>query len=267
MRHDDDFRRALIAVADSEGWGTGTWDHRRGEHPDAEDLVAYGEGSLDADAADRLQEHLTTCRECAALAVELAAFPDAGDAAHAPGELEMKSAWRQLQERIRAEDGASAPAGPIPVRPPPAWRRPAVLQVAAAALMAVCLGLGAWNLRLGGRIESLTAPQPNVPVVALEAATTRNAEGGETVVERHGEFYVLLIYPALHRDVPTYSWRIVDSAGSEVLSGEGLRKKEYGDFTLRLHRDTLPAGSYAFRVFAGEGAEPVAEIPFRIGSR
>ena len=49
---------------------------RTDTHPDADELVAYHEGTLRAADAQRIQDHLVACRECAALVADLERLGD-----------------------------------------------------------------------------------------------------------------------------------------------------------------------------------------------
>lgn len=264
-----DFERALRALADDEGWGGESWDLRRGEHPPGEELCAYGEGELDGARRARLQEHLTTCAECAALVADQAVFPalPAGD--DEPGEIEVAAAWRDFRDRLAAEGvGAVTPAAAH------SWQRPAVAWAVAASLLVACLVLGIWNLRLGAHIAALTAPQPNVQLADLMPADQRSDQEQEVVkVDPRGEFYVLIAYPSnpagyRHDDgFSHYRWRIVDADGRELLSGGGLERQSLGEVTLRLHRDSLPPGEYRLSLTGVTGVgdmEPLGDQPFRI---
>lgn len=268
-----DFDRALRALADDEGWGGESWDQRRGEHPPVEELTAYGDGELEGARRWQLQEHLTTCAECAALVADQAVFPalPAGD--DEPGDFEVAAAWRDLRNRLAAE-GVAPAARAAAGRPSPSWQRPAVAWAVAATLLVACLVLGGWNLELGARIAALTAPQPNVQLADLVPEDQRSDQEQEVVeVVPRGEFYVLIAYPSGSGGSSTddvfsdYRWRIVDETGRELLSGSGLKRQGYGELTLRLHSDSLEPGGYELSLtgVTGEGDEvPLGELPFRI---
>lgn len=265
-----DFERALCALADDEGWGAETWDPRRGEHPPGEELCAYGEGELDGARRARLQEHLTTCAECAALVADQAVFPalPAGD--DEPGDFAVAAAWRDFNDRLEAE-GVRA-ATPAAARP---WQRPAVALAVAAGLLVACLVLGVWNLQLGAYVADLRVPQANLVLGDLEPADVRSDQEQEVVeVTPRGQFYGLIAYPTTPEGYSDehvfadYRWQIVDEEGQEVWSGGGLVKdRDLGIVTLRLHRDSLDAGLYWLKLTgvteAGEETS-LGDQPFRI---
>lgn len=268
-----DFERALRALADDEGWGGETWDPRRGEHPPGEELCAYGEGTLDGARRARLQEHLTTCAECADLVADQAVFPALPGGDDEPGEFEIAAAWRDFRNRLAAE-GVAPAARTAAGRRSPFWQRAAAAWAVAATLLVACLVLGGWNLQLGERIATLTAPQPNVPLADLMPADQRSDQEQEVVqVDPRGEFYVLIAYPSSpagyrHDDgFSHYRWHIVDADGRDLLSGGGLERQSLGEVTLRLHRDSLPPGEYRLSLtgVTGDGEmEPAGNQPFRI---
>ena len=109
------------------------------EHPAADKLAAYQADKLSPEENDAIQEHVASCDLCAERLLDLQRFlefvPDPSRAGVA--DLETAAEWRKLQRRIEQETEkkrffASARGG----------------YSVAAALLAVCIGLAAWNLNL-----------------------------------------------------------------------------------------------------------------------
>lgn len=264
MSETRDLHHTLRGLADDDGWGGETWDPRRGEHPPADELSAYGAGGLDGARRERLQEHLTTCAECTALVTDQALFPDLPADGDEPGDFAIAAAWRDFRGRL----DAAAVAGSRRRAP---GSRPAVPWAVAASLLVACLALGAWDLHLDRRLATLTAPQPNVVLGDLEAADERSGAQEAVEVEARGAYVLLIAYPSTppgleDADFVDYGWKILDAHGRQLLGGSGLEKQR-DFFTLLLYRDSLPAGSYEMSLTGttrdGRSAE-LGSLPFRI---
>jgi anti-sigma-K factor RskA len=127
-----------------------------------ETLASYALGALADTEAQDVARHLTTCAACRALAAELgtaaALLPLACDAVEPAPDLKGRilAAVEAEREGPRQPSGLPLPpepptarepgAGPVRPRSRPWTRTPWTL--ATAALLLVCLGLGAWNLQL-----------------------------------------------------------------------------------------------------------------------
>src|SRR5690349_24851844 len=80
---------------------------RSGEdHPASEDLVAYRAGDLTAEEDDRIQEHLTQCRDCARLLLDLAEFEQLTPPPDELGPVDARAeaSWQRLRSRLKDED-------------------------------------------------------------------------------------------------------------------------------------------------------------------
>jgi hypothetical protein len=111
------------------------------DHPSLETLLAYQEGSLPADPAEALREHLVLCEECSARLLDLdeflAAEPPEGD--EPVPDSQVAAAWERLRPRL-----PSALPRPLRRRVPLsrlAW------PLAAGLLLVVFAGRMVWQSR------------------------------------------------------------------------------------------------------------------------
>lgn len=230
-----------------------------GSHPGAEELVAYHEGRLSPADETRVQDHLLACRECAELLADLEGL---GDPDFGAGEALRDDAGQIVWEGVRKE---IAPASKVvPFRP----RAPRWLQALAAVLLLSTLGLGAWVSVLVDRVQELSSPQLNAPVLDLYPSSTR----GETslsarAVPPDARLFTVILNPAGRPAHPGYGVEIADSGGTVVWQEEGLKPNPYGSFSLTLPRSTLGDGEFRVRLLgiaAGGERETVGEYVLRI---
>ena len=121
---------------------------RGGEHPSLADLMAYRAGELAAREEDHVQEHLTQCRDCALLLLDLVEFEQFPQPPIElpPPDARTAAAWQRLRPQLGGGEVAE-PSGErsVPVeasvhelRPRPSrvpvWRRPALPWALAAGL-------------------------------------------------------------------------------------------------------------------------------------
>src|SRR3954452_24534213 len=95
-------------------------------HPEPETLAAYHDGELPEGEAQRLQDHLLACRECAALLVDLDGLADPAFGAGSLSEADQEALWGRIEGGI--QQGALAPVMPLrrpsQAPPQPRWRTP-----------------------------------------------------------------------------------------------------------------------------------------------
>ena len=80
---------------------------RSGEnHPAPDELVAYRAGDLTPEEDDRIKEHLTQCRDCARLLLDLAEFEQLTTPPEELGPVDVRSeaSWQRLRSRLREGD-------------------------------------------------------------------------------------------------------------------------------------------------------------------
>lgn len=142
-------------------------------HPGLERLLAYRDGELGEEAYEEIQEHLSLCKECTGLLLELEQFrADAAAGERGPSEEERQAAWAALRGELRQEREAQA-IGAAPVisweerrRAGPSWTVVAL----AAALALTVLGL-VFVLQQGKKLRE--SDQAHLAAVRREAEELR----------------------------------------------------------------------------------------------
>ncbi len=212
-------------------------------HPSVETWIDYYASGVSAEEGERLQRHLTRCRQCLDLVLDLDAFAEPAPPRTTAADFEQAAVWRAVK-------GAFEP-GTI------AWARrwPAAAVVAASVLFAA-IGLSAWNERstrveLESQVAELTRPRPNMVIEDLRpGARERGSSGVETTVDLSADAGTIALILNLEDDVdfPGYEIRVFDTTG-EVERVPGMELSDVGNFSLALPAGALAAGSYELRLF------------------
>lgn len=224
-------REILIAEAEAHAGG----------HPGVDALASYQEGSLEAEAEERVRDHLVGCQSCAEQLLELQQLMRPEAPREGVADLEIESAWRRFQ----------ALAGPSQASTATVARRGWV-QALAASLAVAALLLGLWSLRLKQANESLrqqlgfaSLPTVNMPVLYLDGAR-RAAAGREYRLELPGSAGRFALFFAVGGALPAdeYEVRFLDPDGEPVLDQGGLVMNELGGLRLGLPSALLAPGEY-----------------------
>lgn len=222
------------------------------EHPKVDDWILYHRGELDPERRERMQAHLTRCRRCVDLVLDLDAFDDPGAETPEVADFERAAVWRALAPRLEK----------------PRRRLPTALAAAAMAILAIPALFGlVYQQRemdaLEERLAELASPRPNAVIRDLFPRSGQRGGGDETGALPRDRGPVTLI---LHLAEPAadagYRLELVDAAGREVWSGPGLKPTPFGSFTLTLPVAALPGGRYELRLYAGE--ELVERYPLEL---
>ena len=143
------------------------------DHPSPDQWIAYQRGELPAEEEARLQEHLGRCRDCFDLAAGAAEFarPEEED-----GEtMETAAVWRLVRPQLDPPSDnvrAISAAAPRPRSSRSRTRLPPSYALAASFFVAL-VGLTVWNLSQQSTLETLRAPQANVPSFEIDAGERR----------------------------------------------------------------------------------------------
>lgn len=238
-------------------------------HPDADELAAYHEGTLSPAEAQRVQDHLVACRECAGLVADLEGLEDPAfgaeeDLPPETGEI----AWKSLRQQIRRDE---RPSKVVPFRREagamdlPGWVRPL-----AAMLLISTMALSGWVARLLDQVEELSSPQLNAPILDLYPAGSTRGEGPAVqTVPPEARLFTVVLNPAGRPAFAEYELLIVDAGGGEVRRDGGLKPNPYGSFSATLSRDLLGPGDFRVRLVGIDpagGRQTVEEYALRIGS-
>jgi len=242
-------------------------------HPEPATLAAYHAGELTGEEEARLQDHLVSCRECAALLLDLDGLADPGFGAGSLSPADQEALWGRIQGEVRKEapPPAPAPLAPvIPLRRPPASPRsagsPRWLQALAASLLIATLGLSGWVVSLR---HELSRPQANAKVVELFSGAARSEERSYVVPADAPRRFTLVLHLSGADRAARYRMEIVRADGARVADVPGLLlDAKLGTLSLELSRDEIGPGDYRLRLFGGAGRgapeEPVAEYPLRV---
>ncbi|HEX5714846.1 MAG TPA: zf-HC2 domain-containing protein [Thermoanaerobaculia bacterium] len=236
-------------------------------HPDADELVAYHEGTLAPGDAQRIQDHLVACRECALLIADLEGLGDSDFGADEDlREETAELVWKNVRQQIRREEG---PPNVIPFRGResprdlPGWLRPL-----AAMLVISTLALSGWVAYLRGQVKDLSSPQLNAPILDLyPAGSTRGENPAVQTVPPDARLFTVVLNPAGRPAFQEYELQIVDAEGKEIRRDGGLKPNPYGSFSVTLSRDLLGAGDFRVRLVgidSGGSRQTVEEYALRI---
>lgn len=166
-----------------------------GPHVGSKRLIAYRQGTLPAAERDALQEHLSLCKRCAGLLLELRDFEAASAGGEAAGPESLRQdAWESLTRRLPSKVPAIRPvagAGRQTSRVPASRH----LYIAAAVLLLAVLGLSVWaaatiqqerqrlarlEQQLEEREEALAAAQSSLAQAERQLAAARAHPEPET---------------------------------------------------------------------------------------
>lgn len=234
-------------------------------HPDTDELVAYHEGTLSPGDAQRVQDHLVACRECAGLLADLEGLgdPEFGAEEEVPdnaGEI----VWEKVREEIRRDTAPKV----IPFRREESGRAaiPRWFQALAASLLVATVGLSLWVADLR---EDLKRPQPNAPFLDLYPAGSTRGEGvsATQAVPSDVRLFTVVLHPGGRAPFEEYEVEILDANGQEVGREPGLKLNPDSVFTLALSRDLLGPGEFRVRLVGidpGGGRQTVEEYAFRV---
>jgi hypothetical protein len=236
-------------------------------HPSPDELIAYSGRELQEPERLRIQRHLAECPGCATIVLDLEGFPDVElrDETLRRSDAEEAADWQAVRRRLEPPGPGTAPAASAASAPPVAQvptrrRRPARwAELAAAALLAVALGLGLWAASLyrqvGALNHALSRPLANVFVADLMPSRVRSfrAESVLRLPAEAGQLVLILNIDDL-RPFPDYQAEMLDGKGVVFWQQRGLRRGPEGNFSLSMPRSAIPAGPCQIRIFGLEGA-------------
>lgn len=204
-------------------------------HPEMEELIDYYHERLDSTAAARVRAHLADCRECTALVLDLEDFVQAESSPPMPEEItEARLVARAVTWEARAEKLRKAGL------------------MAASLFLAVSVPLGIYFWSHGNQrtseVASLT-PEVNLPLLSLYPRSALRGIRENRLEVPAGTRWVHVVLTT--DDLPPaagYQLAIVNAAGREVLSLDGLRPTPVGTFSIGLPAARVPDGTYELRL-------------------
>jgi hypothetical protein len=243
-------------------------------HPQSEEWAAYREGRVGAEEAERLQDHLAVCRECADHFLGQSAFaksePPEGTRPLSEGQVE--AAWWRFRGRLRKE-------GPDGAYLPWPWR-----SLAAALLVAVA-GSSFLSVSLYRDLAQARRPQvnPRAPVTVrlrAEVAPEESSEGTRRSggsddraapweVKATETNDLKLALPPGTRTYPRYRLEIVRATGGRPLFREiDFAPNDDHAVILRINPEFLDPGRYDVRIFGMDQEPPgdklIVSYPFQV---
>jgi hypothetical protein len=247
---------------------------RRGgeNHPPPEDLVAYRAGDLTAEEDDRIQEHLTQCRECARLLLDLDEFeqltPPPADLG--PVDARAEASWQRLRSRLRDEEEPEEEPPILRHRPRPRvplWRNPAVPWALAAGLALCVVGLGLRTANLQQTVRKMSEPEINLAVVDLYGDSERTTRGEAPPEEKlSGGSVLILNLPEGSSSFKDYEVELVPAAKHPSFEPQRGQAQD-GVLTYRLPL-SAPPGSYSVHLYGlgGDRRQLLDRYSFKIST-
>lgn len=218
-----------------------------GEHPSPDELVDYHLECLAAEEADRIQDHLTLCRECSQVVLDLAALSHPVPEEGALPAVDRDREWERLEERLAQEAGTESSRFS---------RKRRIIWALAASLVAA-LGLFGWNIALRKELSETRRPRADIALADLSPeaqGVTRSPEAPTQVHLRpeQGKLLLLLNLGDL-REFPIYRMELLDSSERVVWTRSRVPRSEDGIFLLELPSRMLEPKVYRVRLY-GEGS-------------
>jgi anti-sigma-K factor RskA len=227
--------------------------------------AAYAVGAVDSDEERAISEHLATCARphaetrdhigagAALAATEHAVAPSAG-----LRDRVMATVAETPQDHRVTERSApiQAPSRPARASRRPWWQLGPLPTALAAAAFVAAVGLGAWNLSLGGQLAARDGALRAV-ATADAAYPASGSAGSGWVIESEGEvLFIAESLAALPSDRIYELW-LLDAAGGStpvgtIDDGDGL-------VVVALERDLGSAAAFAVTVEAGRVDAPTGE--------
>lgn len=114
------------------------------------------------------------------------------------------------------------------------------------------------------RIDELSRPQFNVPIIDLEPRGSIRGEGAEVVktveIGAGANFFTIVLNVSGQPGFNDYLLEIQDASGKIISSGRGLRKSQYNTFTAALPSSLLVSGTYKLSLYGtGTGSKKLVQ--------
>ena len=225
----------------------------RGQHPAAEDLVAYRSEALGKEQERQVRDHLVICAECSELLLDLAELEDTGGLTGTVSEFEIEAAWNRQRDRI-------LPSHLVRKRWP--GQKVGWLVAACLALVAGTLGMQLRELR---QASALLYAQ-DLPRVIVNGSKVRGL-GDELPVLRFEPGKPGLLLFLLDKDLPFESFRaeFLTTNGKPLFIRDGLSASENLLLVL-VKTELLTSGKIRVAVSGSRGGRfvPVEEYELQI---
>jgi hypothetical protein len=226
--------------------------------PDAETLAALAIGEDLGAARAALADHVVGCEACRADFRLLSRLHDTAQ------EIERAPAPRRAWLPPVAAAAAAFVLGALVARNgPPTLPSPSASPIPEASASPAADARDAEIAALRRDLEAARTPALNVPIVDLEPGRARGGGPPEAEIRLRSGAWVtaVLAVPGGAQD-GLHGLEILDAAGRSVWRGHGLRRNEYGTFTVAIPERLLPPGRYEF-VLSRPSAEGASRVVMR----
>lgn len=247
------------------------------DHPAPADLLAAYLGTLDPEDRDPIEEHLSTCGECAQAVLDFEAFPDLPPVDAEEDDMEMGRALkarleeqkRGLIERSREEvvepqeqmpsralvpvEGLRSEA-PSQSRTASWFASPAVAWAVAAMFFVATVGLGVWN-----RSPSVPGDLGTIEPVEATIISSRSPGDLPKQVALEGDRTVFrLLLQDYAKDHPEYRVILVEERSGEQVGSElRIEVLPPNNLLVTMPHSLVSAGDYHFEVVGVEAGEDI----------
>jgi anti-sigma factor RsiW len=230
------------------------------DHPSPEELIAYGERGLPPPEVIQIQSHLAACRECAQTILDLESFPavELRDEILRRSDEEEAADWLALRRLLGMPNSPTmtAPAQSGVAAGSQRLHRRRIVELAAAALLAVAVGLGWWAAGLRRQVATLSrelsAPQANVFVSDLVPGSRLRSTASVLQVPAETQQLVLILNLDDLRPFHDYEVEARDEKDMVFWQQRGLRRGPEGNFSVALPRSAIPSDPCQIRLFGRE---------------
>ncbi len=232
-------------------------------HPSPDDLAAYHARALPPSRIDQIQQHLTYCRDCSRVVMQLA--PEIGTVRqHSPiSGQHLSEAWERFVQQVVSESSAHCPPAE-----PGLPRRGRSTLAAMAALLIAAVGVATFSIWI---LRSIPQPEANIPLYILhpEGESIRSEATQPVYFPHEAENLILELQDSAGDPFLRYGLTIeAEEEGSRKVLAEmdNLLRGESGKFLIRLPRSYLPVGRYRLRLSGLEGNQktPLATFLLQI---
>lgn len=232
-------------------------------HPKPQELAAYHAGELPPEAEARLLDHLSICRECSDLLLDLSGFADLLPPKGVPEltDEQVEQDWQKLRSRMREGEGKkerTAEVVPIrPAGPPPRTERSYWLPIAASLLAVLGLSFGLYQNSQVAKLEQRLSEEVlpwSPPAVTLDDTTVRSG-GDQQEVKRitSKDGAVLSLYSDVEETYPAYEAEIVGRATFKATPP----REEGGPVSLVIPRGYLKRDTYEIQLYGVKGSQRI----------
>jgi hypothetical protein len=220
------------------------------EHPSTSRLIAYQRGEISTTELAAITEHLSLCKDCAALVLDAAEFfADDDEEEVAPADLE--TSWQELRAAMSGE--ATFAPSPATFTPPPSIpKRSLFRSLTFAYSLAAMFAAVSFGLVVFQRANPPSQPQVNVGLYDLTPSSSERGEEGQATPIRFQaseSSAFLILNPAVVTNSAHYGVRIRGGDGHVIWRSESLRLQAPGGFHLSLPADALPLGRYSLELY------------------